>query len=187
MTVTALTTGYNNPDGLRQRYGVNEATVQRGGEYSIMGDGKHKVSVALDLLALSTAAPQAGGKQCIICDNVTIPNGAFIEKIDVVVTKETAGVNANLDFGLVDQDRTTEIDFNGFLAAADAFNGGTDLGSHIVYEKTDAGSLTTEGGALIGTQITNTGLLCANPETADWTAGVLQITVTFSMPTSSDV
>lgn len=186
MSVVALTTGVNNADGLRQRYGVNEVTVQRGGEYSVQGGGRHVVEVVLNLLTLSTACTAASGNECIICDNVTIPNGAFIEKVDVFVDKETAGVNANLDLGLVDQDRVTEIDFNGLLAAADAFNGGTDLGAHVVYEKTDSG-LTTEGGALIGTQLTNTGLLTASPDTADWTAGVIKIQVTYFMPLTADV
>jgi hypothetical protein len=31
-----------------------------------------------------------------------------------VVTKETTGANANFNLGLVDQDRSTEIDFDGF-------------------------------------------------------------------------
>jgi len=182
MSVVSLTTGYNNADGLRQRYGVNEVTVQRGGEYSRLADGRHLVEVTIDLLALSTACTQASGNHCIVADNVTIPNGAFIEQVDVLVTKETAGSNANLDLGLVDQDRTTEIDFNGLLAAADAFNGGTDLGTLTQY---NVG--TTEVGALVGTQITNTGLICANPETADWTAGVIKARIYYSMPTSADV
>lgn len=186
MSVVALTTGVNNADGLRQRYGVNEVTVQRGGEYSVLGNGNHMVTFSLDLLALSTACTTASTNECIILDNVTIPNGAFIRSVNVFVTKETAGSNANLDLGLVDQDRTTEIDFNGLLAAADAFNGGTDLGATYTYQLLD-GTLTTEGGALIGTKLTNTGLITASPDTADWTAGVVQIAITYFMPLSADL
>jgi hypothetical protein len=182
MAVVALTTGYNNADGLRQRYGVNEATVQRGGEYSRLSDGRHCVEVTLDLLALSTACTAASGNECIICDNVTIPNGAFIEELVVVVTKETAGVNANLDLGLVDQDRSTEIDFNGFLAASDDWNAGTDLGTVTSFK---VGS--TEVGALVGTKITNTGLITASPDTADFTAGVLKIRIFYSTPLAADL
>lgn len=182
MSVVALTTGFNNADGLRQRYGVNEVTVQRGGEYTRLSDGRHCVEVTLDLLALSTAATAASGNEVIICDNVTIPNGAFIEEIIVMVTKETSGTNANLDLGLVDQDRTTEIDFNGLLAAADAFNGGTDLGSWTQYVLG-----TTEVGALMGTKITNTGLLTASADVADWTAGVLKIRIFYSTPLAADL
>lgn len=186
MSVVALTTGVNNADGLRQRYGVNEVTVSRGGEYSVLGNGVHQVAFSLDLLALSTAAPAAGGNECIVLDNVTIPNGAFIKSVNVFVTKETAGSSANLDLGLVDQDRSTEIDFNGLLAAADNFNAGTDLGATYTYQLLD-GSLTSEGGALIGTKITNTGLITASPDTADFTAGVVQITITYSMPVAADM
>lgn len=182
MSVVALTTGVNNADGLRQRYGVNEVTVQRGGEYNRLADGRHCVEVTLSLLALSTAATAASGNEVIICDNVTIPNGAFIEELHVMVTKETTGSNANLDLGLVDQDRSTEIDFNGLLAAADAFNSGTDLGTWTQYVVG-----TTEAGALVGTQLTNTGLITASADTADWTAGVLKIRIFYSMPLSADV
>lgn len=186
MTVTSLNTKvWDNADGLHVLLGTGEAVATKAGEYET-DNGTRITEVILDLLALSTAAPQAGGKQCIIADNVTIPNGAFIERVDVLVLKETAGANANLDFGLVDQDRTTEIDFNGFLAAADDFNSGTDLGFFQPYQRLD-GTLTTEGGVLIGTKITNTGLLCANPETADFTAGVLRLRVFWYAPLSGDV
>lgn len=182
MSVVALTTGVNNADGLRQRYGVNEVTVSRAGEYSRLADGRHCVEVTLNLLTLSGACTAASGNECIIADNCTIPNGAFIEELHVMVTKETAGTNANLDLGLVDQDRATEIDFNGLLAAADAFNGGTDLGTWTQYVVG-----TTEAGALIGTQLTNTGLITASPDTADWTAGVIKIRIFYSMPLTADV
>lgn len=186
MTVTSLNTKvWDNNDGLHVFLGLGEAVATKAGEYEMFG-GSHVTEVILDLVALTAAAPQAGGKQCIIADNVTIPNGAFIEKVEVLVLKETAGVNANLDLGLVDQDRSTEIDFNGFLAAADAFNGGTDIGGLFTYGVID-GTRTTEGGVLLGTKITNTGLLVANVETADFTAGILRIRIFWYTPLSGDL
>lgn len=185
MGVTSLKTSssYTNADGLRVNLGIDEGTVTKAGEYTTTG-GKRRTEVVLNLASLPVF--NATDAVCIIAENVVIPAGAFIESIEVFTLKETAGSNANLDLGLVDQDRTTEIDFNGFLAAADIFNGGTDLGSLTSFAKTD-GTLTTEAGALVGTRITNTGLICANNETASFTAGVLKITIVWHVPLTTDV
>lgn len=169
---------WHNADGLLVLTGTDEAIINRGGE-ALRGDGRHVVEVTIDLTDLPTVA---SGDEQIVSENVLIPNGAFIEQVDVLVTKETAGTNANLDLGLVDQDRSTEIDFNGFLAAADAFNAGTDLGLLTSYTVG-----TTEAGALIGTKITNTGLITCSAETADWTAGVIKVRIFYSIPLSADL
>jgi hypothetical protein len=135
-----------------------------------------EVTVALaSLPAFGTANKQ------ILDPTVMIPNGAFIEQVSVVVTKETTGANANFNLGLVDQDRSTEIDFDGLLAAADAFNGGTDLGT-----VTDYVVGTTEAGALIGTKITNTGYLVGWADTADFTAGVIKCRIYYTVNASAD-
>lgn len=174
--------------GLLNLYGADIARVRRAGEYSVLSDGRHLVEVTVALASLPTVS---SANVQILDDSVTIPKGAFIEQIDVLVTKETAGTNANFNLGLVDQDRSTEIDFNGFLAAADAFNSGTDLGSITNYSIYGYGStnptLTTEGGALIGTKITTTGLIVGYADTADWTAGVIKCRIYFSMPLAADL
>lgn len=179
MAVVDLNSGeyVDAQSGLLNLYGADAARTRRTGEYSILADGRHMVAVTVDLSTLPT---QASGNKQILDDSVTIPNGAFIEEIDVLVTKETAGVNANFNLGLVDQDRSTEIDFDGFLAAADAFNGGTDLGTLTQYVVG-----TTEAGALIGTKVTNTGLLVGYPDTGDFTAGVIVVRIYFSFHPSA--
>jgi hypothetical protein len=170
---------WDNSDGLRVRNPLAARTVTRGGE--VYDGAKHKTWVTIALASLPTVA--SGNKQ-IVAENVLIPSGAFIEEVQVIVLKEPtdAAGAANLDVGLVDQDRSTEIDFNGFLAAADAFNAGTDLGKKTVY---NVG--TTEVGALVGTKITNTGILTANAETADWTGGVVRVEVIWSVPLTADL
>ena len=170
-----------NDDGLLIKFGTDKARVERGGEYSVLQAGIHVVSFMLDLASLPTVAST---NEQIQLDNVTIPNGAFITKVRVTVVEEPtdASGTANLDMGLVDQDRTTEIDFNGFLAAADLFNAGTDLGTIVEYD-----TLTTEAGALVGTQITNTGLITASAETADFTDGTLKVDIEYFMPHSTDL
>ncbi len=95
-----------------QKYGTALARATRVGEYMDTASGRHCVEATIDL----TALPAFGtGNVKILDDSVTIPNGAFIEELTVLVTKETAGSGANFNLGLVDQDRTTEIDFDGFL------------------------------------------------------------------------
>jgi hypothetical protein len=166
-------------NGQFQKYGTSLARATRVGEYMDTSSGRHCVEATIALASLPTVSST---NVQIIDDSVTIPNGAFIEEITVLVTKETAGSTANFNLGLVDQDRSTEIDFDGFLAAADAFNGGTDLGTLTQYIVG-----TTEAGALIGTKITNTGLLVAWADTADFTAGVIKVRIFYSFPASADL
>lgn len=161
--------------GLLQKFGPDKGRARLAGEVSQLESGRHCATVYLNLGNMPTAA---SGNEMIVDDTVTIPNGAFIEQVDVLVIKEpvTSG-SPNLDLGLVDQDRSTEIDFNGLIAAGDAWEtGGTDLGTLFTYVKG-----TTEAGALIGTKLTNTGIITASPDTADWTAGFLQIRIYYSM------
>jgi hypothetical protein len=160
--------------GLLNLFGNDQGRVRKAGEYNVLADGRHCVTAYIALASLPTAA---SGNEQIIDDTVTIPAGAFIEQVDVLVVKEpTTGGSPNLDLGLVDQDRSTEIDFNGFIAAGDGWETGTDLGTLFTYVKG-----TTEAGALIGTKLTNTGLITASADTADWTAGVIQVRIYFSM------
>lgn len=168
-----------NSDGLLVKFGTDLARATRVGEYSDTASGRHCVEATIALATLPTVAST---NVQILDDSVTIPNGAFIEEVTVLVTKETAGANANFNLGLVDQDRSTQIDFDGFLAAADAFNGGTDLGTLTQYVVG-----TTEAGVLIGTKITNTGLLVGWADTADFTAGVIKVRIYYSIPATADL
>lgn len=161
-----------NSDGLYIKYGQTEATVGKAGEFMDPAEGTvHCVELRLDLAVVA-----ASTTPYIVSDTVTIPNGAWIREVKVFVSEETAGVNANLDLGLIDQDRTTELDYNGLLAAADAFNGGTDVGTEVIFVKG-----TTEAGALVGTRLSNTGLVTANYDTAAFTDGTLFVTIKYSM------
>lgn len=165
-----------NADGLYWRYGTNEGTSQITGELKTYG-ARRMVEVTIDLDSL----PSNGDVQ-IQSDGVTLPAGALIEELELTVTEETAGTNANLDIGLVDQDRSTEIDFNGLLTAGDDINGGTDLGAVHRYVLG-----TTDAGALVGTKLTNTGLITANYDTAAFTAGVVKCRIYFTIPLASDL
>lgn len=179
VTSTLSSTQYwDNSDGLRVRLPAAAGNVSRGGEHQL-SDGKRMVECFIDLSALPTAA---SGDEKIVLENYVFPNGAFIEKVEVFVTKEpTTSGSPNLDLGLVKTDRSTELDFNGFLAAADAWETGTDLGTTTEYVKG-----TTEAGALIGTQLGFDGILTASADTADWTAGVIRVRIYWSMVLDAD-
>lgn len=187
MVATLPTTNiWQNSDGLRIKFGTAEAdrTGAYVGQYASTDAGNEMVTHAI--FDLATVA--ASTTPYILSPTVSIPNGAYIRYVTVQVNVETAGVNANLDLGLIDQDCATEIDFDGLLAAADIFNAGTDLGKYFVYSPAGqavdgtAAAATTEGGALLGTFITNTGLLTARYDTAAFTAGRLSVKVYWAMP-----
>lgn len=172
-----------NADGLFQRYGTNEAQVRRGGQYAGMSDGgSHVAEVIVDLVAVSTAAAHGSGNQVIVADNLYIPNGALLEKVELTVMEVSAGATATIDVGLVDQDRSTEIDFDGLIVAGTTGWHTAAIGTTVTYSQ---GS--TEHGALLGTVLTNTGLLTVEIDTADFTAGVIKLRLFYSIPLAADL
>jgi len=179
MSVVSLLPNYwDNSDGLRVRFPGSATTLSRGGCYPL-SDGRNMVEVFIDLGSLPTAA---SGNEQIQLEDVVIPAGAFIERVEVFVTAEPATSGSpNLDLGFVKTDRSTELDFNGLLAATDTLETGTDLGSNAEYTK---GS--TEVGALVGTVLAYDGILTASPDTADWTAGQYRVRIYYSMNRSAD-
>lgn len=180
MAVVDLNSGeWINGDGLKVLFGTDKARAQRGGEYSTLVDGKHCVEVTIALASLPTVA---SGNSQIIVDSVTIPNGAQIEQVDLFVSKVMVNSGSGtLDIGLVDQDFSTEIDFDGLVAALAK----TALDGLGEYTKIVLGS--TSAGALIGTKITNTGLIVAKANTSDFTAGVVKVRIWYSTPLAADL
>lgn len=179
MAVVSLKSPWFNSDNLAVYWPKDSGTVTRAGQRAYNA-GRHETFVKIDL---TTIAAFDSSNHTIVAETVTVPAGAFLEDVEVFVLKETAGVNANLDLGFVKaSDRSTEVDFNGLLAAADAFNGGTDLGT---YTKFNVG--TTEAGALIGTRLAYTSLITANAETANFSAGIIEVRIHWFMPNTQDV
>ncbi len=177
MAVVGLKTPWINSDGLAVYWPSDAGKVTRGGEVDF--DGRHMTYLMIDLGALPTAA---SGNEQIQLENCVIPAGAFIEKVRVIVTAEPATSGSpNLDLGFVKTDRSTEYDFNGLLAAADAFETGTDIGVIVEYD-----TATTESGALVGTVTTFDGIITASADTADWTAGQIRVEIYWFIPLSAD-
>jgi hypothetical protein len=169
-----------NSDGLYVEYGPDEVTVVDGGEYNVLGS-LHEVEIEINLAGLATAT------ESILSDTIQIPSGARIERVDLIVeTAATSGGSATLDFGLIRLDRTTELDYNGFVAGI-ALAAMSDAGARISFVPGNAAGDSVPpgpatGGALLGTTLSNTGLLTAGANTAVFTAGRLKARVYWYNP-----
>lgn len=158
-----------NNDGLFIEYGTEKAVANTGGEYRFDGP-RHCIEVDIDLTKLTVTN---GGT--ILSDTTFFPKNARIEEVDVLVLTAATGSTAVLNVGLVKTDRTTEIDFNGFVAALPQ----TSLSAAGDMVKLNVGS--TDAGALIGTVTTNSGYLTADYDTAAFTAGKVRVRIFYSM------
>lgn len=187
-----MATYWHNSDQLLVKFGRQEGTV--GGitgigfcsEYEVPGEsGRRCTEVVLNTMTAipSSAASGAG----IVSDTVTIPNGARIEAVEVIAftAVDSAADNTVINLGLVDQDRSTEIDYNGLLAAIPQASMDPAGETHYYDSVADAYGGTYYGGALIGTTLTNTGYLSVDYDTAVPTAGIVKIRVYWFKPASS--
>jgi hypothetical protein len=151
-------------------------TPTRAGDISI--DDGNVTEVYVGLTELPVLSGDDNG--LLLSDDARLPKGAFIQKVETFVTKETAGTNANFNLGVVNASTMAIVDADGLLAAADGFNSGTDIGATNTYVKVD-GAVTTEGGALIGTVLAETMFLCGAYDTAAFSAGILRVRVFWTM------
>lgn len=158
---------WTNADGLYIRFGREEATLGTAGEYHNYG-AQREVEVKIDLTGLALTSS-------ILSDTVVIPSGAFIEEVAVLTTVAATGATAALNIGLVDQDRSTALDADGLVAAL-AVTAIDTAGETNVIRKGSTGA-----GALIGTTLTNAGLLVADYDTAAFTAGEVVVRIRYSV------
>jgi hypothetical protein len=156
-----------NNDGLLLKFGVDEGAATVAGEVPTAGIHR-QVEVRIDLTKLSTAT------QLILADTTFAAKNARIEEVEVEVESgATSGGAATLDFGIVRNDRTTELDFDGFVAAA-ALTTIDTAGKRLTLIRGSTGA-----GALIGTTLANPGYFVAKAGTAVFTGGVLKARVKF--------
>jgi len=160
-----------NSDGLLVKLGTEEGTVGIGGETGMTGDRRElafDMSQAL-LLSLTSVAGAV-----ILGDNLWLPKNARIEEVEVeVITAVTMTGSGTFDLGLIRTDRSTQLDYDGLVAAA-AKATLTPAGARL---NLIAGS--TAAGALIGTTLSNNGYLVANYNTGAFTAGALRVRIKY--------
>jgi len=167
-----------NNDGLYIKYGTEEADVAKGGSFNVDG-GTHWVeAVVSDFTKLGATAEIIGAEDGGDPRGIMIPKGAFIEKVELVMTAAATSDNSpTLDIGLLKaSDRSTELDDDGLVAALAKTS--IDADGDIV-EFIQGG---TSHGALIGTALTENGLLCVavNLDTTGYTAGAAKVRVYYS-------
>lgn len=157
-----------NPDGLLLKFGTEKATSTTGGEYHNVGQ-LHEVELKVSLTSVGSTAT-------ILNDVYLIPKNARIVEVEILTeTGATSGGATTLDVGLIATNRSTEIDFNGLVAAF------AKASYDAAGEKNTITLGSTGAGALIGTTTASPGYLCANWNTAAFTAGVLYIKVRYYM------
>lgn len=164
-----MTTGiWVNSDGLAVKFQTVEGAAGKGGEYSSLGPLR---SMEFKL----TLTDYTFGSTIYILDqNVSAPK-AYFDRVELDVLTVATGTGATLDFGLQRTDQSTEIDYDGFIAAAPLTVLDGESGAQLVYrsEATDSVPVPVLGGALLGTTTTNVGYPCVRVNTASYTAGVI--------------
>lgn len=162
-----------NADGLYVKFNGSAGTATTAGQYAAEGD-RSITELEIDLSKL-TVTPGT-----ILFDNVLIPKDAWVEKIAVrVVVGATSSGDADtgtFDLGLVRADRSTEIDNNGLIEAMVEDDMDT-VGTEQVLTTHTAG----KGGALMNTQIANTGYISGNYNTTAFTAGKVRVIIVWRL------
>lgn len=159
---------WTNADGLRIAFGADEGVAGKAGEYRV--DGQERVvECVITLTGLGTSA-------AIQDQFVTLPAGAFITKVvALVTTAATSGGSATLNVGLQRLDRSTELDYDGFIAAG-ALATIDAAGDIVEYIQGSTGH-----GALIGTELAYPGYITADYDTAAFTAGVVRVQIFYTI------
>jgi hypothetical protein len=156
---------WKNNDGLYRKFGTEQATVQKGGEYRFDGS-EHMIEIKLDLTTLTQT-------ETIQSDTIFFPKGARITKVDVV-THTAAATGVAIDVGFIrSSDRTTEIDYDGLMAAFPTAS------MNVAGETVSLTAGATYAGAMIGTTTaTYVGHISASATTATaFTAGVIYVRI----------
>lgn len=171
-----------NADGLLVKYGAEGGQTSRGGEINHKG-ADHITEIAIkgtDIPTLGNVVADTSNNTTLpLMHGVELPVGARIQKVEIQVeTAFTSGGSATLDFGLVRADRTTELDYNGLIAAQTVAS--LSAGAFITIT-TGSGT----AGALVGTTLANKGIFTVNYNTAAFTAGRAVIRVYWNFPSPS--
>ncbi len=155
-----------NKDGLFIRYGRDEGASQQGGTYPTLVAGQNVTEIRIANATTITSTPT------VRADNVVVPAGATIARVEIIAEEAaTSGGSATLDVGFIRLDRSTELDYNGLVAAA-ALTSFDTKGETTQYYKGSTGA-----GALIGTELAYPGLVTVNYNTNSYTAGEFVIKI----------
>lgn len=160
---------YYDNAGLYRKYGVDQTTTSTSGEYRNNGLMR-EIEFKIDLTALTET-------ETILDDNIFIPIGMRIAEINIV-THTAAATGVAIDLGLIRTDRSTEIDYDGLLAAFPTAN------MNAAGETNSITDNTTYDGALVGaTTATYVGhVTCSRTTATAFTAGVIYVRIRYYRP-----
>jgi|JI91814BRNA_FD_contig_31_5853560_length_1168_multi_4_in_0_out_0_2 hypothetical protein len=159
---------WTNSDGLYIKYGPDKATAKKAGEFVKTGDVR-EVFLTLTLSELTET-------ETILDDTCFLPAGARIQEIETV-THTAAATGVAVDLGLIRMDRSTELDYDGLLAAIPTAS------MNAAGEKNIFSDNTTYDGALVGTTLAYNGYISASRTTSTaFTAGVIRVKIRYYMP-----
>lgn len=165
---------WTNADGLTQIFGPDKATPKRAGEYVTVGQIR-EVKLTLSLADLTET-------EAVMDDTVFLPAGVRIQEVEVI-TETAAATGTAIDVGLIRTDRSTELDYDGLLAAFPTANMNVDGETHNMRDSVTIPTGATGTGALIGTTLANKGYITASRTDATaFTAGKVHIKVKFYRP-----
>lgn len=160
---------WHNADGLFLKFGTSETVRTKAGAYCMYGP-ECMIEVEVNLADLTAT-------ETIIADTVMVPDDALISKV-VVITEVAAATGTAIDVGFIRADRTTELDYNGLLAAFPTDH--MDLVGE-TYTFTQGHTIpasATGTGALIGEVMTLAGYISASrTDSTAFTAGRIRIQV----------
>lgn len=164
-----------NSDGLYIKYGTSEgSSTHKGGEYETCNAGVQIIELTVDLTKLTQT-------ETILNDTIVVPENAFIAWVETMAVVGAATGTA-VDLGLIARDRSTQIDYDGFLAAAPTANMNT-AGEISRYQQAVTVPTTLTGvGALIGTEITTSGggyISASATDATAFTAGIIKVRIAY--------
>lgn len=155
--------------GLYQKYGIDQTIAKKGGEYRTNGK-EREIEFYLNLAELTET-------ETVIDDNLFMPAGVKITEVEILV-ETAAATGVAIDVGFIRTDRTTEIDYDGVLAAF--VTATMTIGNKVVLRKGG-----TQAGAMVGSGVAtaNVGHITASRTTATaFTAGLVKITIRYERP-----
>ena len=160
---------YVDIGGLYQKWGLEQTVTSNAGEYR-NNSKEREIEFSLNLVTLTeTETP--------VADNVFFPAGVKITEVEIFV-ETAAATGVAIDVGLQRTDRTTEIDYDGILAAF--VTATMTVGNKVVLRKGG-----TQAGAMVGSGVAtaNVGHITASRTTATaFTTGLVKITVRYERP-----
>jgi len=160
---------WKNSDNLYLKFGPDKATPNIAGEYVTVGELR-EVELTITLANLTQS-------ETPLSDVLMLPAGVRIEDV-VVVTQSVAATGVAIDLGLIkNSDRSTEVDYDGLLAAFPLASMDTAGEKSIIT----VGS--SFAGALIGTTLGFTSLVTCSATTATaFTTGVIRVRIRYYKP-----